>query len=116
MKMADYLWFDTKYKNNPIQNLEDTVKITRQFFNERGIKFTDRTNENIEKALKELIFELGRKFTPSKFALARELLLCYAPLLEIDDKTYKEYIKKFIKASQDFYNYNPCKNCPHEIG
>jgi|WetSurMetagenome_2_1015567.scaffolds.fasta_scaffold72501_4 hypothetical protein len=87
-------WFDRKYHDGGKPSLEDKA----QLFGDIEILLPERAKENIKTRMKSAIHELYREYTPSNHIIAHNLLLCFAPLIKMDQLEYKEQMDKYKQA------------------
>ncbi len=89
--MGGLNWFDKKYQEGGKPSLEDRAELFRGL----NIKINERARENIENSLKQCLFELEREYKPRLHVLAFDFLFCLAPLINMNEKNFREYVKKY---------------------
>src|SRR3989338_9430947 len=90
-------WFDSKYRNGERPTLKDRFDL----FSELEINLPRRTQDQIEKKLREVLFDIEREYTSKKHIIAYELLSCLGGISHLPrerflvyEKMYKEVLKR----------------------
>lgn len=100
----DYSWFDRKYDGDGKPTLKDRAELFKQVFEDDGIKIPDRAKRGLEKRLQQALFELKNNYHESSHVIAYSLLFCCSPLLNIDEKKYREYITEYERLIKKHEN------------
>jgi len=102
-------WFDEKYREGGKASLEDKFEL----LGEMRFKLNQRDRENVERELKNALFELKQRYTPSRDVLAYSWLCCFQIVNGISDdkkrnylEQYKEIIRKHEKEGDVTLEHN----------